>query len=195
MCVEGLSAIMRRYEEAGLLHGCKVARGAPSISHLLFTDDCYFFFRASQTEAAIMKDILVRYERLSGQVVNYSKSSITFSPNTHEQVKKVVCEKLQVMEIDKPGKYLGMLMCVRKNKMETFVFLSDGIEKKLQGWSNKELPKGGKLLLLKSAAQTIPSFWMSLFLIPVTLCEEMERIMNAFWWGHGQAGKGVRLMA
>ncbi|KAL8100316.1 hypothetical protein AgCh_032534 [Apium graveolens] len=31
---------------------------------------------------------------------------------------------------------------------------------------------------------------MSLFLIPVTLCEGY-----AFWWGHGQAGKGVRWMA
>lgn len=50
-------------------------------------------------------------------------------------------------------------------------------------------------MLLKSAAQTIPSFWMSLFLIPATLCEGMERKMNDFWWGHGQAGKGVKWMA
>lgn len=40
MCAEGLSAMIRRNEEAGILHGCRVARGAPSISHLLFADDC-----------------------------------------------------------------------------------------------------------------------------------------------------------
>lgn len=45
MCAEGLSAIIRRIEEAGLIHGCSVARGAPAISHLLFADDCYLFLR------------------------------------------------------------------------------------------------------------------------------------------------------
>ncbi|XP_074359953.1 uncharacterized protein LOC141700078 [Apium graveolens] len=29
MCVEGLSAIIRRDEEAELIHGCRIARGAP----------------------------------------------------------------------------------------------------------------------------------------------------------------------
>lgn len=45
MCAEGLNAIIRRNEEAGLLHDCRVARGEPTISHLLFADDCYFFFK------------------------------------------------------------------------------------------------------------------------------------------------------
>lgn len=58
MCAEGLSGILRRYEEDGLIQDCKIARGAPSVSHLLFADDSYFFFRASQVEANIMKDIL-----------------------------------------------------------------------------------------------------------------------------------------
>lgn len=40
-----------------------------------------------------MKDILVRYENLSGQAVNYSKSSLVFSP-TSEQDRVSVCEKL-----------------------------------------------------------------------------------------------------
>lgn len=43
LCVESLSAIIRRYEETGLIHGCKIARGDPSVSHLLFDDDCYFY--------------------------------------------------------------------------------------------------------------------------------------------------------
>lgn len=42
LCAEGLSGIMRRYKETGLVHGCKIAREVPSISHLLFADDCYF---------------------------------------------------------------------------------------------------------------------------------------------------------
>lgn len=39
MCAEGLSAIIKRNEEVGLLHGAKIARDAPIISHYLFADD------------------------------------------------------------------------------------------------------------------------------------------------------------
>lgn len=46
ICVEGLSGMIRVHEESGLLHGCKIANKAPSISHLLFADDCYFFSKS-----------------------------------------------------------------------------------------------------------------------------------------------------
>lgn len=48
ICAGGLSGMIRMYEETGLIHGCKIARGAPSVSHLLYADDCYFFCQASQ---------------------------------------------------------------------------------------------------------------------------------------------------
>lgn len=35
---------LRRYEEKGIL---QIAREALSVSHLLFADDCYFFFKAT----------------------------------------------------------------------------------------------------------------------------------------------------
>lgn len=46
LCAEGLSSIIRRNEDDGLLHGCTIVRGAPTISHLLFADDCYLFFKS-----------------------------------------------------------------------------------------------------------------------------------------------------
>ncbi|KAL8112082.1 hypothetical protein AgCh_019689 [Apium graveolens] len=110
MCAEGLSAMIRRSEQAGLLHGCKVARGAPSNSHLLFADDCYFLFRANVGEADVMRRILDRYEYNSGQMVNYNKSVVIFSPNTSEHVRYDVCQELGVREAAAPGRYLGIPM-------------------------------------------------------------------------------------
>ncbi|XP_074346242.1 uncharacterized protein LOC141685013 [Apium graveolens] len=66
LCAEGLSAMIREYEKCGLLHGCKIARNAPSISHLLFADDCYFFLRATKIEAQTLKSMLQRYEAWLG---------------------------------------------------------------------------------------------------------------------------------
>lgn len=66
LCVEGLNAIVLHNEEADLLYGCTIARGAPTISHLLCANDCYLFFRANGNETKVMKRILIRYEHISG---------------------------------------------------------------------------------------------------------------------------------
>lgn len=195
MCAEGLSGIIKRYEDDGLIHGCKIARGAPPISHLLFADDCYFFFRASQVEASIMRDILQQYQAVSGQMINSNKSNIIFSPNTPRGERVRICENLRVREAETPGKYLGMPMRMGRNKMEIFGFLKEKVQQKLQGWVNRDISTQGKLTLLSSATQVIPSFWMNLFLIPSGICEDIERKMNGFLWGRGATRKGVKWMA
>lgn len=55
LCAEALSSLIRRNEEVGLIHGCVVACGAPPISHLLFADDSYFFFKIVESGARVMK--------------------------------------------------------------------------------------------------------------------------------------------
>lgn len=167
----------------GLIHGVSIARGAPPISHLLFADDCYLFFRATDLEASTMKEILQRYEEISGQSINYYKSNITFSPNTGVEVRSRVCSILGVQEVGKPGKYLGMPMFVGKNKNEVFGELIDRVGQKLQGWNNVSLSKGGKIVLLKTAAQAIPNFLMNLFQIPASVCDAIEKKMNGFFCG------------
>lgn len=57
ICAEGLSSLIRNRERAGLIHGVKVARSAPTVSHLFFVDDCFLFFKATHNEARIMKSL------------------------------------------------------------------------------------------------------------------------------------------
>lgn len=166
----------------GLIHGCRIARGAPRVSHLLFADDCYVFFKATQTEASNMRSILNKYEMLSGKLVNYNKSDIVFSPNTCARERGSICACLQVHDRGKPGKYLGMPMHIGKRKKEVFGFIGDKIHSKLQAWCNMDLSRAGKLTLLKSVARSTPNFWMSLFLIPYGICDQVEKKMNAFLW-------------
>ena len=48
----------------------------------------------------------------------------------------------------------------------------------------RSLSNAGKEILLKIVVQAIPMYVMSVFLLPSTLCIEVERMMNAFWWGN-----------
>lgn len=116
---------MRRYEEAELIHGCMVAGGALPISHLLFADDCYLFFKPSMAEAKMMTDILKRYECISGHAIYYNKSNILFSPNTTLMTRKEICETLEVKEVNAPGKYLEVPMTMVRNKNLLFQSLND----------------------------------------------------------------------
>ncbi|XP_074341908.1 uncharacterized protein LOC141679304 [Apium graveolens] len=195
LCAEGLSSMLRRNEEAGLIHGGKIANGAPRVSHLLFADDCYLFFKATVSEAIIMKNVLKMYEGMSGQAIYFNKSSITFSPNTVVEDRRRICEALEVDEVDTPGKYLGIPMEVGRKKKEVFGFLTDKVKQKLQVWSNKGMSKAGKYTLLKTAGQVVPNFWMNLMTIPAEVCNVMQIQMNKFWWGNGGQNKGVKWMA
>ncbi|XP_074326999.1 uncharacterized protein LOC141664942 [Apium graveolens] len=182
------------------LHSIVSEKQSTFIEGRLLTDNALIAFEINNYIKSKMQGRegvggLKKSEKLSGQVINYDKSEVIFSPNTRTEDRVLICECLGVKQTVKPGKYLGMPMCVGRNKTEVFGFLKDRVQAKLQGWGNKDLSKQEKLTLLKTAAQVIPSFWMNLFLIPVNMCEELERKMNAFLWGRGSTGKGVKWMA
>lgn len=46
ICTEGLSSLSKHAESRGDIHGVCICIGAPTVSHLLFTNDCFHFFRA-----------------------------------------------------------------------------------------------------------------------------------------------------
>lgn len=58
------------------------------------------------------------------------------------------------------------------------------MERKNQHRWGKHLPKVGKEILIKSVVKAIPSYFMSVsFLLPSTLQDDLQKIMNSFWWG------------
>lgn len=38
-------------------------------------------------------------------------------------------------------------------------------------------------ILLKSVAQTIPTYYIIVFLLSTTLEDKLQKLMNNFWWG------------
>ena len=72
--VKRLATMMTVIENRGDIHGCRISKGAPTISHLLFVNNRFFFFNAYTDECGKMKGILSDYERMSGQAANLQKS-------------------------------------------------------------------------------------------------------------------------
>lgn len=59
LCTEGLLAAINQACLDGSLRGSSVCRGVPSISHLLFADDCLLFCKDTSRECAALKKSLL----------------------------------------------------------------------------------------------------------------------------------------
>ena len=109
LCAEGLSRLIKKAEHDNLIHRIRVSRRAPTVSHLLFTDDSFLFFKASVSECVSLKDVLKRYELGSGQAINLAKLGIFFSSNVGLECKNAIKEDMMISANLDTGRYLGLL--------------------------------------------------------------------------------------
>ncbi|XP_019171492.1 PREDICTED: uncharacterized protein LOC109167042 [Ipomoea nil] len=138
--------------------------------------------RATAQEASVVKQCLAAYEEMSGQAVNYYKSSICYSKNTRDEQRGEVADILGVVQAPNFGKYLGLPSFVGRNRRAVFSYIDDKIRQRIGSWNKKLLSQAGKEVLLKSVAQSMPTFSMSVFLLPLNTCTAIERAMNRYWW-------------
>lgn len=54
------------------------------------------------------------------------------------------------------------------------------------------MSSGAKEVLIKSVAQALPTYIMSVFHLPASLCDDFTSIIREFWWG---TENGKRKMA
>nr|GMD54279.1 uncharacterized protein LOC109165997 [Ipomoea batatas] len=190
LVAEGLSALIDHKMRRGLLHGITVARNAPPISHLLFADDCFLFLRANIVESQQIGLILDLYSVTSGQRINFDKSMVCFSANVSQQSRHEIVHTLGVQQGNIVGRYLGLPSLVGKNKKAILGYLKDNILNRVRSWNSRFLSRAGRAILIKNVLQAMPCYAMMVFLLLVDLCNDIETILNRFWWtgtvGHGQ---------
>lgn len=87
-------------------------------------------------------------------------------------------------EANRYDSYLGLPTLVGKSQVKAFKAIKEKVTRKLNNWKAKLLTLAGKEILLKAVVQVIPSYSMSVFLIPISLCKYLNRLMQSFWWGH-----------
>ena len=99
------------------------------------------------------------------------------------EVQSQIMAELGVSELKQYEEYLGLPALVGRNKRASFDQLKQRIWKRLQGWEGKLLSQAGREVLIKSVIQAIPTYTMSCFKLPITLCHEIEKLIRKFWWG------------
>ena len=130
-----------------------------------------------------MLDILTQYEEASGQAINKVKTTLFFSQNTSRREKEAIQNLIGAQVMTNCEKYLGLPMVRGKSKVGTFKGLQERITKKVMGWKEKTISKAGMETLIKSVAQAIPTYSMSIFKILKSVCEDINSVLAKYCWG------------
>ena len=94
-----------------------------------------------------------------------------------------VKNQLNVGRVTFEAKYLGLPTPEGRLKADRFQFIVDRLTKRCSAWEERHLSAGGKDVLIKSVAQAIPVYVMSVFQLPGSLHEALARCIRKFWWG------------
>ncbi|KAK8542488.1 hypothetical protein V6N12_015084 [Hibiscus sabdariffa] len=112
-------------QNEGRLGGLCASRNGPKVNHLLFVYDSMLFIRNSTSEAQRLKQILHLYTQSSGQLVNYDKSTVYFSPSIPASDRDHISTILHIREVHDLGIYLGVPLAVGINKTAALGFVRD----------------------------------------------------------------------
>lgn len=149
--------LCNRAHEEGKLKGIRVARGSPRVNHLLFADDTMFVCKVNQQSSKALRSLLKRYELASGQSINESKSSISFSRKNPQAIRDFTKQELAINKEGGVGKYLGLPEHFGKRKKDLFTSIVDRIRQRAMSWSFKFLSTAEKMVMVKSVLSDIPT--------------------------------------
>ncbi|KAL8104029.1 hypothetical protein AgCh_028307 [Apium graveolens] len=88
-------------------------------------------------------------------------------------------------------KYLGLPCILERSKASLLGYLRDKVTEKCNSWDGRWILRGGKGILVKSVAQTLPSYAMSVFLLPLKITRDIERTLAKYW---SSSSSGKRLV-
>ena len=85
-----------------------------------------------------------------------------------------------------PVRYLGLPLISKRLSAKECSPLIQAVSHRLQSWKAKLLSYAGRLELIKSVLSAMHLYWMSVFALPSSVLQEIDKMMMGFlWFGHG----------
>jgi hypothetical protein len=184
LVMEILSRMLKKVESEGHIQGFSAGGNANSglrISHLLYADDTILFCDANMTQMLYIRMVLTCFEAATGLQVNMAKSEMV--PVSEIQDISVLAESLCCRIGVLPLSYLGMPLGASYKATAVWNPILEKMERRLSGWQKLYLSKGGRLTLLKSTLSSLPTYFLSLFTIPISVANKLEKLQRDFLWG------------
>jgi len=175
--------------------GFKIAPRAEKISCLLFADDSLVFCKTNLESCRKLDDLLNKFCQSPGQLINFHKSSLTFSKNATAHDRQVVSLVFNIQHQDSLGKYLGCPVFQGWPNTETFSKLVNRTASKLQAWKTKHISKAGRVALIQPNIEPMPAHTMQCFQLPRMTHRNIDRISRNFFWKKSNDSNGLPMVS
>ncbi|GJT73535.1 RNA-directed DNA polymerase, eukaryota, reverse transcriptase zinc-binding domain protein [Tanacetum coccineum] len=131
---------------------------------------------------------LVSFNRLSlkgGLKINIDKSKVLGVGVSDEEISHMA--HIIGCGISKcPFKYLGVPVGCNMNRCVNWSAITNIFTSKLSSWKARLLSIGGRLSLIKAVLGNLPTYFMSIYLMPVSIRSKLESMRSKFFRGADQ---------
>ncbi|XP_075084982.1 uncharacterized protein LOC142168225 [Nicotiana tabacum] len=168
----------------------------PIINHLAYADDIVIFCGGNNMTIKLIKKVIDKYEKDSGQKVNSDKNFFITSPHHCAIRINRIRNANGYMDKSFPFSYLVCPIYYGRKTSNLFDGMLSKIIKNLNGWQANMLSSGGRIILIKHVLQSLSTYIMSAMNPLKGITKLMEKHFANFFWGTNddEGGAGVRKM-
>ncbi|CAM8986748.1 unnamed protein product [Rhodiola kirilowii] len=90
-----------------------------------------------------------------------------------------------------PMKFLGVQVGGNPAKKASWDLIIQRFKQKLASWRRANLSMAGRVVLIKSALCSLPLYYASIYKMPSSVSQEMEKIQRTFLWGGTESRRKI----
>lgn len=146
------------------------------------------FSYGNKDSVLVLLNALNEFRDVSGLVPSIAKSTVFFA-NVGDLVKQAILDVLP-FEGHFPIKYLGVPLISSRLLQKDCKILVEKVKNRIGDWRNKSLSIAGRLQLVISVLSSTHVFWSSVFILPIAVTKEIEKLLRGFLWSQGELKPG-----
>ncbi|KAJ0846683.1 hypothetical protein HanRHA438_Chr15g0727721 [Helianthus annuus] len=121
------------------------------------------------------------FNMLSGLNINLHKSSLVGMGMSLEECHNAA--QISHCKVEKfPFSYLGLKVGAQMSRVNSWRPVLDMFDSRLAGWKVNSLSTGGRLTILKSVLECLPTYFFSLYKVPEKIIRMLEAKRRKFLW-------------
>nr|XP_043618453.1 uncharacterized protein LOC122590149 [Erigeron canadensis] len=175
-----------------LARWCKWILGTLSSSKRSY--DCTFMGEWSDENLRKITRILRVFYIVFGLKINLNKSNLFGIGLSEAEVKRMVVV-LKCKDGVLPFDHLGIRIGGNMNRVVNWDFLVNIFESRLSLWKSKAVSMAGRITLIKSVMESIPTYYFFILKVPDKILNHLEGLIRRFLWGGSTDNQKIHWVA
>lgn len=177
---EGLSLLVNKAVEESLLEAAWIWRNKVKLSHLHYADDTIFVANNKQSNATIIKWLLMNFELASGLKINFNNAVLWVGVSVYNNTLIYMVSILQCEIGSIQFSYLGIRVGINHKKNAKWEHLIHKVRVRLRSWEHKKLSLGERVIILKVVLSALSIYHLSFYYLPKKTLSEITKIQRKF---------------